>query len=190
MSQATTKPVYLFVAKRIAWHPETPREPVFRLECRSLARSEWTWGFSTRCTSHGRLRTSDAAEAVRFNDQREAFYQMLDAAGKIGANQLVRFANSNLETIRGKWEREMKEARDANRRALAHEVIERAKAGRYSVAPLFNDAVRQIGQLIVVDGAARRVVRVDVGATDGGAPERCRAPLRHRPLLRNASLHG
>lgn len=65
----------------------------------------------------------------------------------------------------------MKETRDANRRALAHEVIDRAKAGRYSVAPLFNDAARQIGQLIVVDCAARRVVRVDLSSGgDGGAP--------------------
>ncbi len=119
--------VELFVAKRIAWHPDTPREPVVSLGMSILGSLGMDVGLLDQVRSHGRLRTSDAAEAVRFNDQREAFYQMLDAAGRIGANQLIRFADGNLETIRGKWERELKEARDANRRALASEVIERAR---------------------------------------------------------------
>jgi hypothetical protein len=166
--QGIELPAYLVVAKRIAWHPQTAREPVVSLGMSILGSLGMDVGLLDQVRSHGRLRTRDAAEAARFNDQREAFYQMLNAAGKIGANQLIRFANSNLETIRGEWEREMTEARDANRRALAREVVERAKAGRYSVAPLFNDAARQIGQLIVVDGAARRVVRVDIGSGGGG----------------------
>jgi hypothetical protein len=169
--QGIELPTYLIVAKRIAWHPETPREPVVSLGMSILGSLGMDVGLLDQITSRGRLHTGDAAEKARFNDQREAFYQMLDAAGQIGANQLVRYANSNLETIRAQWEQEMKEARDANRRALAHEVIERAKAGRYSVAPLFNDAARQIGQLIVVDGAARRVVRVDLSSgVAAGAP--------------------
>jgi hypothetical protein len=167
----TKNPVELFVAKRIAWHPETPREPIVSLGMSVLGSLGMDVGLLDQVTSRGRLHTADAAEKARFNDQREAFYQMLDAAGQIGANQLVRLANSNLEPIRAQWEQEMKETGDANRRALAHEVIERAKAGRYSVAPLFNDAARQIGQLIVVDGAARRIVRVDLSSGgDRGAP--------------------
>jgi hypothetical protein len=166
--QGNRLPVYLVVARRIAWHPATPREPVVSLGMSILGSLGMDVGLLDRVTSHGRLHTTDAAKASQFNDQREAFYQMLDAAGQIGAHQLVRYANSNLETIRAQWAQEMKETGDANRKALAREVIERAKAGRYSVAPLFNDAARQIGQLIVVDGAARRVVRVDLGTTDGG----------------------
>jgi hypothetical protein len=169
-AQGTSRPVYLVVARRIAWHPDTPREPVVSLGMSILGSLGMDVGLLDQVRSHGRLRTGDAAEAARYNDQREAFYQMLNAAGRIGANQLVRFANGNLDTIRGEWEREMKAARDDNRRALAREVIERAKDGRYSVAPLFNDAARQIGQLIVVDGAARRVVHVNADATADGKP--------------------
>jgi hypothetical protein len=51
---------------------------------------------------------------------------------------------------------------------LAKEVVERAKDGRYSVAPLFNDAKRQVGELVVLDGAARRVVRIDVSSRSDG----------------------
>jgi hypothetical protein len=155
------KPAILLVAKRVAWHPTTPREPVVSLGMSILGSLGMDIGMLDQVQSHGRLRTDDTA----------AFYQMLSAAGKIGANQLIRFANSNLETIRGEWMREMKESRDANRRALAREVVVRANAGQYSVAPLFNDAAGQIGRLMVVDGAARRVVRVNVGRTgDNGAP--------------------
>jgi hypothetical protein len=166
--QGAPRQVYLVVAKRIAWHPDTPREPIVSLGMSILGSLGMDVGLLDQVRAHGPLNATNAADAPRFNDEREAFFQMLDAAGQIGANQLIRLANSNLDTIRGRWEREMKEARDANRRALAREVIERAKAGLYSVAPLFNDAARQIGQLITVDGTARRVVRVDVGSRADG----------------------
>jgi hypothetical protein len=53
---------------------------------------------------------------------------------------------------------------------LASEVVQRAAAGRYSVAPLFNDPQSQIGRLLVFDGTARRALRVEVGGRpDGGA---------------------
>jgi hypothetical protein len=163
--EGASLPVYLVVAKRIAWHPETPREPVVSLGMSILGSLGMDVGLLDHVRSHGPLHSGNAADAPRSNDEREAFYQMLDAAGQIGANQLIRFANSNRDTVRDLWMHEMKEARDANRRALAQAVVERANAGRYSVAPLFNDAARQMGQLIVVDGAARRVVRVDVGSS-------------------------
>jgi hypothetical protein len=51
---------------------------------------------------------------------------------------------------------------------LAREALNRAKSGSYSVAALFNDPQSQIGQLVVVDGAARRVVRVEAGAPSDG----------------------
>jgi hypothetical protein len=162
------RPVQLVVADRIAWHPETAREPVVSLGMSILGSLGMDVGLLDQVRSHGPLHSSNASDTPRSNDEREAFYQMLAAAGKIGANQLIRFAKGNLQTIRGRWEREMAQTRDANRRALAHEVIHRAKAGLYSVAPLFNDAPRQQGQLIVVDGTARRVVRVEVGSRAGG----------------------
>jgi hypothetical protein len=126
-------------------------------------------GLLDEVRSRGRLETNDAAERARYNDQREAFYQILEAAGNIGANQLTRFARSNLDQFARQWESELN-ATEESRRRLAKLVVERAKEGRYSVAPLFNDTERQIGQLVVIDGAARRVVRIDVSSrsTHGG----------------------
>jgi hypothetical protein len=50
--------------------------------------------------------------------------------------------------------------------------VKRAKEGRYSVAPLFNYPESEIGRLVVVDGAARRAVRVDVGPrSEGGSSD-------------------
>jgi hypothetical protein len=95
-------------------------------------------------------------------DERDAFYQLLDAVGHVGAHQLIRFAQQNIAVVAKSWEAEL-EAAELPRRAMAQEVQRRAEEGSYSVAPLFNDADRQIGQLIVVDGTARRIVRVNVG---------------------------
>jgi hypothetical protein len=102
--------------------------------------------------------------------EREAFYQMLAAMDKVGARQLIRFAEQNLAGIAQGWEADLK-ADDPQRRLLAQEVVRRAAEGRHSVAPLFNDPDRQVGQLLVVNGVARRIVRVDASAASGaGGP--------------------
>jgi hypothetical protein len=92
--------------------------------------------------------------------ERDAFYAMLGAAGRMGANQLARFALENLDTKRSEWADELRAA-DESRRALAGEVVRLAEEGRYSVAPLFNEPDGNVGDLFVFDGTARRIVRVD-----------------------------
>lgn len=98
--------------------------------------------------------------------ERDAFYGILAAMDNVGVNQLTRVARQNLEVFAKLWETDLNSA-DAARRQLAQEVQRRAAKGLFSVAPLFNDADRQIGQLVVVDGVARRIVRVDTGAESG-----------------------
>jgi hypothetical protein len=61
-------------------------------------------------------------------------------------------------------------AADRQRRLLAEEALQQLSEGRYSVAPLFNDADHQIGELLVLDGVVRRAVRVDVGTAPDGQP--------------------
>jgi hypothetical protein len=168
---AQDNPENLFVAKRVEWHPTTSREPAISLGMSILGSLGMDVGLLDQVRSHGPLDTGIAADRPRFNDEREAFYQMLVAAGKIGANQLIRIAKGNLGTIRAQWERELRETRDLKRQALAHEVIKRAEAGLYSFALLFFDGKRQIGQPAVFDGIARRVVRVDSSVrADNGSP--------------------
>jgi hypothetical protein len=155
------KPAKLFVAKRVTWHPTTPREPAVSLGMSVLGSLGMDVGLLDQIRSHGPLHRGDTA----------AFYEMLGAAGRIGANQLIRFANGNLDVVRRQWEQEASTASDEMRRELGNEVVRLANEGRYSFALLYNDAKRQIGQLVVFDGTARRVVRIDVGSRDeDGAP--------------------
>jgi hypothetical protein len=111
----------------------------------------------------GQLDLVDPRGRIR-PEEREAFYQMLAAVGKIDPHILAQLAKTNLSGARDYWKRRLENETDPSRRALAQEALHRAKNGRYSTAALFNDPQSQMGQLVVVDGAARRVVRVEVGA--------------------------
>lgn len=91
------------------------------------------------------------------------FYEVLSATRQVGAHQLARFAKGNLPTFARQWPDAPREAVDA-RSVLAKEVKRVTDEGRYSIAPLFNDAANQRGELYVVDGLARRCVAIETGA--------------------------
>ena len=97
-------------------------------------------GLLDQVRSHGRLHTGDAAEAVRFNDQREAFYQMLDAAGqnrRESTHSICKWQSgddSRPVGARNEGSTRRQSPRFGTRLSSA------PKAGRYSFAPLFNDA--------------------------------------------------
>ncbi len=154
-------PRAIWLAKEVAWHPTTVDEPRVSLGKSVLGRLGMDVGLLDLVDSRGRIRPQE----------RETFYQMLAAVGRMNAAEPVRLAEENLPAVRQAWQRELAKAADDSRRALAREVVQRAGEGRYSVAPLFNDPQAQIGQLVVIDGVARRVVRVEVGERpSGGGP--------------------
>jgi hypothetical protein len=97
--------------------------------------------------------------------EREAFYQLLWIVGKVGSKELISLAERNLNATRARWVEKLALASEEQHRALIREVIRRGDDGRYSVAPLFNVPQQIIGELVVFDGVARRVVQVDVGAS-------------------------
>jgi hypothetical protein len=99
----------------------------------------------------------------------EAFYQMLRVAGQMESTKLVRLAEENLKTVQQSWQREFDAATDNAQRNLAREVLSRTAEGRYSVAPLFNVPEAQIGELVVVDGTARSVARVEARSQADGS---------------------
>lgn len=76
---------------------------------------------------------------------REAFYQMLAAVGRAKPGELLRQADADLPKIREGW-------RWTNREGRL----------QYSVVPLFNEPATQVGRLVALSGAARRVVKVSV----------------------------
>ena len=86
------------------------------------------------------------------------------------ANQLDRFARQQLPSLAERMaqdERTLQESpSDPARQQLVREVQKRATQGLYSVAPLFNDAANQVGELLALEGTVRRVTPIDtVGAT-------------------------
>jgi hypothetical protein len=155
---AASEPTALFVAKRIAWHPDGKGFPRVSVGKSTLGMLGMDVGLLDDVQSRGPIRAVE----------REAFYQMLSAAGKVQSNQLIRSAQSNLSETRALWLEELESAKEDEHRAMAREVIRRAEQGRYSVAPLFNVPQREIGELVVFDGVARRIVRVVVGSRPDG----------------------
>jgi hypothetical protein len=156
---ASDEPSMLFVAKRIAWHPRTMDYPRVSLGKSMLGRLGVDVGLLDGVDPRGTIRAAE----------QEPFYQMLRAAGRIDSKQLIRAAQDSLDATRARWAQELSSSVDPARRALAQEVIRWADEARYSVAPLFNEPQQHIGELVVFDGIARRVVRVDVGTRPNGS---------------------
>jgi hypothetical protein len=150
----------IWLAKEMAWHPTTAKEPDVSLGKSILGSLGMDVGLLDEVQSRGKIR----------GEEREAFYQMLDALGQIGTHQLARFAQDNLEPQRARWLHAFENETDNSRRAVAQEVVRRAKERRYSVAPLFIDPEPNIGQLFAFDGIARRAVRVEAAVRPEGGP--------------------
>ncbi len=178
-------PALVFVAPRLAWHPDR------------LNASE---GVNLGMTILGDL-GMDVGQLDLVKNQsritkleREAFYQMLSAVGKAGANQLIRQAQENLPQRTKAWNQEIATLgseverlrtqlasdtvsadqreqlrREADRkhkqRLIAELCVQAAKQGKYSVFPLFNQADTQHGQLVVLEGNVRRAMLVQVGTS-------------------------
>ena len=168
-------PSAIWLAKEIAWHPGKLTEPDAELFGPSaeeifgekadpllglsvLGFGGMDVGLLDQIQKRGRIRP----------EERETFYQMLGAVNHLGAHELIQFADRALPAWRAAWEQKLKNASSASRRKLASEVVRAADAGRYSVAPLFNEPQNHIGQLFVFDGVARRVVRVEIGKGPDG----------------------
>ncbi len=120
----------------------------------------------------------------------EAFYTCLATLGKIDLAELTQQANQSVERSAEKWQKiqtetteqlaalqrqtaeakgtaEKKElqqqtAAARQRAAMADLILQRAATGRSSVAPLLVQPEKETGQLVLVEGIARRVVRIVV----------------------------
>jgi len=112
------RPTPVFVATRLAWHPDTP-----------LGNLGMDVGLLDDVVQRRHLTSED----------RECFYQMLNAVGRAEPGSLVRRAQ---EQLRGTGQHQ------------------------YSVVPLFNDAENQQGRLVCLRGVTRRLIRIPVGDPD------------------------
>jgi hypothetical protein len=168
-------PADIWLSKEIAWHPSKqfdppaapPKDELYysggiqlQFGKAALGSLGMDVGLLDLIQSHGRIRA----------EEREAFYQLLDAVDHADEQRLIQHARQNLRLVRRDAEYQLPTATTAEQKVLLKEVMRRAQAGSYSVAPLFNDADRQVGRLFVFDGVARRVARVEVGMTSEGKP--------------------
>ncbi len=167
-------PPAIWLAKEIAWHPgkqandDSPLGPgVGELFHGKADKSFGKALLGSIGMDVGLLDMIQSRGPIRV-EERDAFYKMLQSVGEVGEQQLVQFAQQNLPAVRHDWELQGQAATTRPRHLLAIEAVRRAAAGRYSVAPLFNDAERQIGRLFVFDGSARRAVRVETGSQAEG----------------------
>ncbi len=90
----------------------------------------------------------------------EAFYGCLAAIKRTQAEELSSLAKQSVEQVADQW-REKKPG-DAKQRAIAAEVQTRSELGLSSVAPLFFHPEQMTGQLIQIEGTARRAVQIAV----------------------------
>jgi hypothetical protein len=122
------RPTIAFAAPRLAWFPD---DPLGRL------------GMDA-----GLLDTAQDREPITAVD-REAFFELLSAAGRARPGQLLREADAALPKL------------PADRRWTDHRGNE-----FYSVVPLFNEPAGQRGRLVALSGVARRIERVAVEKAD------------------------
>ena len=175
----------VFLASRLAWHPDQAASAATAVGINpglaELGRLGMDLGLFDGVQNRERITDRD----------REAFYQLLAAVGRAPQNQLARIAKANLPRMREHWRdeigdgaKELVELREAlqgfqgpaeERDALSQRVeetnrrlsvLQRAEKdageGRYSVYPLFNLSDEQHGQLVFLEGVARRVMKVEV----------------------------
>jgi len=122
-------------------------------------------------------------------EDRELFYQVLNAVGQIDPVVLQKRARENLALLRRGWREELAELQqqtpsttagskakvshestagqpppvDARkRRAELQKMLAAADEGRFSVVPLFNDPASQHGQLVSLRGTAIRAIKIAV----------------------------
>lgn len=161
----------LFVSNDVAWRPTQPQPPFVSFGESVLGGLGVDVGLLDDLRQRRPLSRQES----------EAFYQILAAMGNIGANQLDRFANRDLASVQDHWADEGKRlaesiqkspaaatARERAQLQLAREVQSRAAKGLFSVAPLFNQPEKQVGELMSLEVTVRRATRIDVGkSTDG-----------------------
>lgn len=100
----------------------------------------------------------------------EAFFACLQVMQEVKGEELVRLARQSIEQSAEDWAARLKLWKEeANQHAdsalrqnikMAEAVLERSTLGQSSVAPLFLMAEEQVGELVYLEGIARRAVRI------------------------------
>ncbi|MEX0977251.1 MAG: hypothetical protein WDZ48_00270 [Pirellulales bacterium] len=135
---------FLFVAPRVAWHPNT-----------MLGELRMDVGLFDDVRDRGGL------------DERECFYQLLAAATRAGDGRIERAARAQLTDRQDLLERVARNRHQGEKaRAAAERALKRAAKNADDVVPLFNEPASQRGRLLVLSGEALRAIEVRVNDPD------------------------
>ncbi len=88
----------------------------------------------------------------------EAFYACLAAMNRIDARELSSLAKQNVAHVAEKWR--AKKSGNRKEQALVKAILERSAKGLSSVAPWFLHPEDEVGELVRLEGTARRAVRI------------------------------
>jgi hypothetical protein len=165
----------VWLAKEVAWHPSKSLDQggeLFGTDIVDLFGKKGDPRFGVSVLGNldvdvGLLDDIQPRGKIRA-EEREAFYQVMKAVGQFAPSVYEDIAKATLPAVLKDWQQRLAAEKDPKRQALAKLAVDRASKGRYSVAPLFNEPESRIGHLIVVEGRARRAVRVEVGEKPGG----------------------
>ncbi|MEX2113776.1 MAG: hypothetical protein WD845_11360 [Pirellulales bacterium] len=134
----------LFVAQRVAWHPDT-----------ALGKLGMDYGLF-----------DDVRDKTGL-DERETFYQLLASVRRADDAVLRRTARQQLAAEQPHWQSTVDaKSASAAERSAARRSLERAAAGASDVVPLFNDPAGQRGKLVTVQGEALRAIEIRVDDPD------------------------
>lgn len=172
----------VFVAPRLRWHPDEPDEAAgVNLGMTILGDLGVDVGLLDELKDRRRI----------IDREREIFYQILWGVDKAGTQELDRYARTNLSRLSQVWQGEVDAFHSAEqtlkdemaaeklplperkqrlidlpgrqRKLIAGRCLEEAQRQRFSVFPLFNQPEEHRGQLVALEGTARRAMRIELG---------------------------
>jgi hypothetical protein len=190
----------VFLAPRVAWHPD-------HIQHEAPAANLGMTMLGDLGVDVGLLENVENRSEID-GEEREAFYQLLWAVEHAGTAQLVRQGRQNLDRLAKIWRqesdkqtRQIAQLRDEIERraadgrptdklqaqlkrarldaAILRRSLARAEEGAFSVFPLFNRPDQQRGRLVVLEGNARRAVKIVVGSGNANADIRARYGIDH-----------
>jgi hypothetical protein len=146
----------ILLADRVAWHPDDQGLVAATIGRRMLGELGVDVGLLDDVRHERPLSREDNVP----------FYSLLFAVRQTDPDRLVRTARTSLAAYAEPWrDRNLPTRGDGNvrqRQLVAAAVVDAAAQGQYSIAPLFLDAERQVGQLVLLEGVARRAIRIVV----------------------------
>ena len=150
----------LVVTPRLAWHPTAYGD-------QGLALNRGQLLLSQQGMDIGQFDQLEQRSHIGGED-REAFYQMLHAVGRIDVADLHSAARQNLAELQSRWKDELATLSDQEddraRRSLLTQAVESARLGRFSVYPLFNAPQAHVGELVLLIGTVRRAQRIELSS--------------------------